>query len=321
MRAFLMYIDDWLSSKHIHRMDAHEERGYLRLLLYAATEPDCGIPDDDQELASISMLGKQWFEPTKEEAKRFRNQTSGEKLRQSFVAKDGRLFNPRLLKEFEYQKEVSEKRKAAGVASGQSRRRPKSQNEHMFNTCSTHVEQTDEQNGRNDVCVSVSGSPSLSLEKSEQSKPPPVEDLSLVIETVSKNIFDRHPARRRDRAPAQIESSLAMILMFRQHQTDAERISYLRGLDNRHKKRCQSLDWRENGAKFVNNLSKWLVPEDGLYDLDPPTEDTEPELSQSEKAQIQRYSMSGDPEIEYQQFMKGILRKKGQDLERRTATR
>jgi uncharacterized protein YdaU (DUF1376 family) len=136
MRAFLMYIDDWLSSKHIHRMDANEERGYLRLLLYAATEPDCGIPDDDQELASISMLGKQWFEPTKEEAKRFRNQTSGEKLRQSFVAKDGRLFNPRLLKEFEYQKEVSEKRKAAGVASGQSRRRPKAKT----NTCSTHVQ-------------------------------------------------------------------------------------------------------------------------------------------------------------------------------------
>jgi hypothetical protein len=174
MRAFHFYIDDWLSSKHIRRMDAHEERGYLRLLLYAASEPDCGLPDDDRELADISLLNQQWNSPTKDLEKQFGDQTSGQKLRDCFfVIKngtpvnalteeeeiddridysglvEGRLYNARLLREFLYQQQVAQKRSEAGRKSGESRRK-------TANKCSTHVEQTDEQNSNNDVCVSVS---------------------------------------------------------------------------------------------------------------------------------------------------------------------
>jgi hypothetical protein len=96
MRAFLMYIDDWLSSKQIALMDAAEERGYLRLLLYAASEPDCGLPDSDSELAFISLLGSQWGKPTADESRRLGALTSGDKLRRCFYLKTNRLFNDKL---------------------------------------------------------------------------------------------------------------------------------------------------------------------------------------------------------------------------------
>lgn len=129
MRAFLLYIDDWLSSKRIAQMDAHEEAGYLHLLLREATESDCGLPDDDTQLAILSGLGQQWFRPTKEKSKRIfatPNElgvmTSGEKIRQSFVAQDGRIFNERLLKEWNHQQEVQQKRAESGKLGGRPRK-------------------------------------------------------------------------------------------------------------------------------------------------------------------------------------------------------
>jgi hypothetical protein len=121
MRAFLMYIDDWLASKKIARMDAYEERGYLRLLLRAASEPDCGLPDNDAELAIYSKLGQQWYRQSKDKDFRIDEKTSGQKLRDCFFVKDGRLFNERLLREFEHQQEVQAKRAKAGVAGNEKR--------------------------------------------------------------------------------------------------------------------------------------------------------------------------------------------------------
>jgi hypothetical protein len=124
MQAILLYIDDWLSSQRIAEMDAHEERGYLRLLLRAATEDDCGLPDDDKQLAIASKLGPQWFKPTREKEFRFGSLTSGQKVRQCFFAdpeKPGRIFNARLLREFEYQKTVHASRKGAASAAAKAR--------------------------------------------------------------------------------------------------------------------------------------------------------------------------------------------------------
>lgn len=150
MRAFLFYIDDWLSSKKIARMDAVEERGYLRLLLYAATEPDCGLPNDDDELANISLLGPQWNKPTADEFKRFKSQTSGQKLRACFIEKGERLFNDRLLREFEHQKDVSAKRSASAKLGVEQKKANASAN------VERSLEQTGEQNASNDVCVCAS---------------------------------------------------------------------------------------------------------------------------------------------------------------------
>lgn len=306
MRAFHFYIDDWLSSKTIHRMDAYEERGYLRLLLYAASEPDCGLPDDDQELADISLLGQQWFEPTKEPAKRFRNKTSGEKLRENFFSKAGRLFNARLLREFEYQKEVAEKRQAAGRASAESRRKSREANEHVFNTCSTHAEHPDEQRGEqkrnNDVCVSVTSSSTGScLNKQTPTESP---ELAETFGRVSNNINQRHPAKRRDLTPWQIEANLRLILTCHRIRADPEKVLYLRALDQRHNRLCESDEWKENGGRYAKSLRNWLKPEDGLYDIEPDKPAPgEQELSLDQKAALQRYSHSGDPDAEYQEFM------------------
>jgi hypothetical protein len=131
MDAFLLYVDDWLSSKKIAMMDAVEERGYLRLLLYAAKEPDCGLPDDDNQLAVISLLGHQWNRVTKELLKRTHDpetrvfRTSGAKLRECFLARDGRLYNTRLMQEFIHQKEVREARARAGKIGVSARQRAK----------------------------------------------------------------------------------------------------------------------------------------------------------------------------------------------------
>lgn len=168
MRAFLFYIDDWLSSKHVRRMDAYEERGYLRLLLHAASEPDCGLPTDPVELADISLLGEQWFEPTKDLSKRFRGQTSGDKILACFHEENGRYFNARLLKEFQHQQEVRKKRKEASEKGVAARER-----NHMDNQMVNHVEE----NARterltNDVCVCVSNSTlSENIENAESLQP------------------------------------------------------------------------------------------------------------------------------------------------------
>ena len=58
--AFLLYVDDWLSSTAIELMTAAEERGYLRLLMHAWKSPDCGLPKDDKTLAQLSKLGGAW---------------------------------------------------------------------------------------------------------------------------------------------------------------------------------------------------------------------------------------------------------------------
>jgi hypothetical protein len=191
MRAFHFYVDDWLSSKHVRRMDAHEERGYLRLLLHAATEIDCGLPTEADELADISLLGAQWGRPTLAEDKRFGHQTSGEKLRACFfVIKDGqsvnaltgepelkideridisvltpgRLYSKRLLREFQYQKEAHAQRSEAGKRSGEARRQAKYERpfERSFNDRSSFVgspvEREGQRNTNNDVSVCVPGS-------------------------------------------------------------------------------------------------------------------------------------------------------------------
>lgn len=105
--AFLLYVDDWLSSSAIEAMTAAEERGYLRLLMHAWKSDDCGLPDDDAVLAQLSKLGRAWS----------RNSNSGATIRAQFIAKNGRLYNERLLREREHQQRVRESRtRAAQVA-------------------------------------------------------------------------------------------------------------------------------------------------------------------------------------------------------------
>jgi len=75
---------DWLSSAAIASMSIAEEGAYMRLLLYAWEQSDCGLPDDDAILAGLSRMGAAWG-------------ASAAKIRSRFVARDGRLYNSRQL--------------------------------------------------------------------------------------------------------------------------------------------------------------------------------------------------------------------------------
>lgn len=126
MRAFLLYIDDWLSSSAIQQMDAHEERGYFRLLLAQAKDDNCTLPDDNHELAMISLLGAQWDKPTKEKRCRIGSKTSGQKLREQFIARPDsspkRIYNERLYREWLYQKGVIDRRRTNGALGGRPKK-------------------------------------------------------------------------------------------------------------------------------------------------------------------------------------------------------
>lgn len=121
MKTLPIPIDDWLSSPLIQSMDALEERGLLRLLLYAARQLDGGLPDDDAALAAISLLGRQWYKPTREKGKRMENVTSGYKLRGAFIQRNARLYNAELLRAWQSQKQVEQARRRAGQIGNERR--------------------------------------------------------------------------------------------------------------------------------------------------------------------------------------------------------
>ena len=127
--AFLFYVDDWLSSGRIELMDAHEERGYLRLLLRAWKDPDCSLPNDDVVLASWSKMGSQWFKDTCDKSLRVAGLTSGVKVKACFREASGRLINDRQRKEWEYQRAVNVKRSASGKLGGRPRKEIPNENQ------------------------------------------------------------------------------------------------------------------------------------------------------------------------------------------------
>lgn len=94
-------------------MTPAEEGAYIRLLCHCWGDPECSIPDDDDELAILSRLGELWFKG------------SSAKLRRCFEPHPelaGRLINVRLQKERTKQANWRSKCAEGGKKSGQSRR-------------------------------------------------------------------------------------------------------------------------------------------------------------------------------------------------------
>lgn len=85
--TYMVLISDWLGSKSVAAMTPAEEGGYFRLCLMAADSEDGTLPDDDYELARLSRLGEAWYSKPDKRAK----MTSGERIRECFIAADGRL--------------------------------------------------------------------------------------------------------------------------------------------------------------------------------------------------------------------------------------
>jgi len=128
--AFQFYPNDWLGSPNIMLMTPVEEGAYIRLLAIAWNSKDCGLPDDDNQLAILSRLGEHWFNG------------SGTNVKRMFNKRGDRLFNERLLQERKKQEERRKKCSEAGIQSGKSRNIKDISHEQTLNERSTDVEQT-----------------------------------------------------------------------------------------------------------------------------------------------------------------------------------
>ena len=91
-------------------MTPAEEGAYIRLLAIAWSSDDCGLPNDDNELAILSRLHEGWFNG------------GSTKIRKCFVVKGTRLYNKRLLQERKKQEEWREKSREGGIISGKIRK-------------------------------------------------------------------------------------------------------------------------------------------------------------------------------------------------------
>jgi uncharacterized protein YdaU (DUF1376 family) len=108
--AFQFYAQDWLSSVDISLMTLAEEGAYHRLLCWAWTQEDCGLPSDDISLAHLSRLGDDWPK-------------SKDKILRKFRPERGRLYNDRLLAERCKQADWREKSSRGGKNSALNRMR------------------------------------------------------------------------------------------------------------------------------------------------------------------------------------------------------
>ena len=144
--AFLMYVDDWLSSGRIDLMDAYEERGYFRLLLRAWKQPDCGLPTDQLTLAAWSRMGTQWFRETADKTLRTAGKTSGQKVLECFVERDGRLFNEKQLTERQYQEKINTARRSNGKLGGRPKKPDWEANNNLEETTRFPTEKLSETN-------------------------------------------------------------------------------------------------------------------------------------------------------------------------------
>ena len=158
--AFQLYPGDWLSSADILVMTSAQEGAYFRLLCIAWMSDDCGLPDDDEALATLSRLGPEWFNG------------GGTIVRNKFFSKNKRLFNKRQLKERKKQKERSKLCSASGVASGRARQNKRLSGERTFNERSTNVERKGNSLSSSSFSSSVKDTTTTTEEKILSSLPP-----------------------------------------------------------------------------------------------------------------------------------------------------
>ncbi len=105
-----MYARDWLSGEGTSMMLPEQEGAFIRLLCVAwgdgASEPS--LPDDDRALAEISRLRARW-------------KKHGPLVRAQFTAIDGRLYNDKLSRVWNKQRERSQRLAENGRKGGRAR--------------------------------------------------------------------------------------------------------------------------------------------------------------------------------------------------------
>lgn len=103
MLWFPLYIDDFMASKKVLRMTIGEQGAYLRLMMFAWSDPDCSLPKKESELQEMAL----WTEKT---------DGLWGKVRACFIShpeKKTRLYNPRLYGEWVKVEDLKAQRKEA----------------------------------------------------------------------------------------------------------------------------------------------------------------------------------------------------------------
>lgn len=131
--AFQLYPADWLSSMTVTMMTPAQEGAYIRLICYDWSND--GIPDDDNQLSSLSRLGEGWFKG---------GSTVVRKCFKQHPTKEGFLTNDRLEKEREKQRTWREKSSEGGKKSAETR---KNKGKDGFKGGSTTVSRVVQPNG------------------------------------------------------------------------------------------------------------------------------------------------------------------------------
>jgi len=101
-------------------------------------------------------------------------------------------------------------------------------------------------------------------------KPPGKQrpELELTLDRVAQSVHARHPAGRRDCGAAEVRKRLKAILKHKEVSV-SDRASYLRTLDETHKRMCATEQWTKDGGEFAKGLGNWLAPTVGRYEAAP----------------------------------------------------
>lgn len=127
---FAFYPRVWLTSRAVMAMAPQAKAGYLALLCHSWLSNTCSIPSGDEELAVLSGLGNSWSK-------------YGTEVRNCFVNNpncEGELINERLFKERVVSERIIQSKRAAGIKSGEARRKKKAAGlNRRSNNCSTYA--------------------------------------------------------------------------------------------------------------------------------------------------------------------------------------
>ncbi|QOJ34059.1 MAG: hypothetical protein HRU82_03440 [Nitrospira sp.] len=155
--AFQTYAADWLADTLNALLTPAEEGARFRLKCHAWRDPDCSLPDDDEELAMLSRLGDSW------------HKGSGEKLRKCFIPhpkKPGRLCDMGLMEERKKQEAWRKKSQEGGKRSAESRALRSKERSRLVEGSLTNGGELVEPNGNSSSSSSFASSSSSSSSSS-----------------------------------------------------------------------------------------------------------------------------------------------------------
>src|SRR3990167_6249362 len=109
---FNLYVYDITNSVRVRMMTSAERSAYFILLCEAWKQPDCGLPNDDETLAELSLARSEW-------------EVTSKSVRAMFKVRGDRIYNERLLHEREKLTATRGGNSKGGMRSGNTRRKKK----------------------------------------------------------------------------------------------------------------------------------------------------------------------------------------------------